>query len=437
MHTRARDILSTLPTALGARVYERLEIKMRNKKLNYFGMFLLLLSAFAFVPAKPCLAASAQVDLSSDSTQITVGDVAYVYVNISSDTSLGNFEANVTYDDNLLQYNSVASFITGDSGFLKISDMNETEGGLSRKYTLKFKALQVGICKISFSGPVMVYDLDTDQEMSVLSNDLTLDIKAPKTASTDAKLKSLEIRPQELTPAFDPGVFEYSMNVSNETEQLFITALPEDSKATVSISGNDFLKEGENKVIISVLAESGDVIEYTINVIRESAPSVAPTNTEGISPNNIKGSFDLIEADGTTYAVFSGKYIITQPDSRVSIPEGYQLSSLTISNITIQAYLPVNNEGSEFVLIYATNEFGDSGFYQYDRIEKTLQRYVPDNLIINSNSSLDATGNHSGDDHLTAAVVVIALLSGFCTIMIFVTIRMFFKLKGYKEDDLD
>jgi type IV secretory pathway VirB6-like protein len=38
---------------------------------------------------------------------------------------------------------------------------------------------------------------------------------------------------------------------------------------------------------------------------------------------------------------------------------------------------------------------------------------------------------------MTRAVVVIAILAAFCTIMIFITIRMIFKLKGYKEDDLD
>ncbi|MDF2944589.1 MAG: hypothetical protein K0S01_3447, partial [Herbinix sp.] len=236
---------------------------MGNKLKKQIGVFILLFIAGGFVTAKPCLAASAEIEIASEASSITVGDNVYVYITITSNTLFSDFEANLTYDDNILEYQGGASVITGSSGFLKISDMGITEGSNTRKYTLKFEALQVGTSEISFSGPAMVSDFALEREMSVSSNVLTLEVKPTVTASSNANLKSLKINPSILEPIFDKNVFNYNVNVGYETENLIIDALPEDNKASVSISGNDFLKEGENKVIVTVLAESGDIIEYT------------------------------------------------------------------------------------------------------------------------------------------------------------------------------
>jgi hypothetical protein len=405
-------------------------------KIKYIAFFLLLFAVGAFVTPKTCYGASADVQISADTTEVTVGDNVFVYININSDTVFGDFEANVTYNDDILEYNGGSPVVTGDSGFLKVSDRNKTEGDQSRKYTLQFKAMQVGICKISFSGRAMVYDLESGNEMSVSVNELTLNIKAPATASTNALLKTMKISPSELNPAFDPGVYEYQTKISYDVQQLVISALPEDSKAAVSITGNDFLKEGENKVIITVLAESGDIIEYTINVFRDYAPDNAAVSATPAPVQNTNGFFEI---DGAQYVIFGGKYKLVQPNSDIDIPDGYSQESVNIAGITITAYLPIDNKESEFILVYAMNEYGDSGFYQYDRVEKTLQRYATDGYIFNNshNGTSEASQTEKYNNNMTRAVIVIALLSAFCTLMIFVTIRMFFKLKGYKEDDMD
>ena len=404
---------------------------MNTKKTKWITLFLLLLAAGSFLTEKPCLAASADVQMSADFAEVTVGDNIFVYINIDSDVMFGNFEANLTYDDSILDYMGASSVIKGNSGFLKISDMNVLDGDNSRKYTMKFEALQVGICDITFSGPVKVYDFDTGYEMSVSSSELTLKVKAPETASTNAKLKTLKISPALLSPAFDTSIYEYNVNVGYETEQLIITALPEDKKSTVSITGNDLLTEGENKVVVSVLAESGTVIEYTIKVFREYAPTEAT-----ISPGATQSTFEITTIGGEKYAVYSGKYKLVIPDSSVIIPEGYQSASLIIEGVKISAFVPNDNKASDFVLIYAMNESGEAGFYQYDKVQKTLQRYVPGNLVSNENTAsaqTDETALTKGyNANLRKAALVIALLSILCTLMIFISIRLLLKLKGRK-----
>lgn len=407
---------------------------MKKRVRKYIGVFLVLFLIGGFITSKPCQAASAEVTITADSTEVTVGDNVFVYINIDSDTLFGDFESNLIYDESLLEYQGGASVITGGNGYLKVSDTGVLDGDTSRKYTLKFQALKAGMSTIAFSQRAAVYDFDKGYEMSVSSNELTLNVKAPVTASVDSYLKSLKISPSELIPAFDKGIFEYNVIVGYNTEQLVIAALPEDNKSTVSISGNNFLAEGENKVVVSVLAESGDVIEYTINVLRESAP-VQITATPTLAPEAIQGSFEIVTIEGEKYTVFSGKYKLLEPSSDITIPAGYKRDSAYISGVSISVYLPTNNEESEFILIYAMNAFGETGFYRYDRVEKTMLRYVPDSIQLIGEASSDTTEDSSStkyNDNLKKAAIVIALMSAFSGLLAFVIIRLLMKGKGRK-----
>ena len=47
------------------------------------------------------------------------------------------------------------------------------------------------------------------------------------------------------------------MEIPNKTEKIEILAIPQSQKATVSISGNNEMKVGNNKIQINVIAEDG------------------------------------------------------------------------------------------------------------------------------------------------------------------------------------
>lgn len=414
-------------------------MKLRMKR--YVIALLLLFFVGGMLTAKPAMAASAEVVLSADAEEVAVGDVFFAYLTINSDAMFGDFEASVTYDDEILKYQGGAPKIKGSSGFLTISDMGTTEGGTTRKYTMKFEAAQVGTCKISFSDRAMVYDFETGMEMSVSSNILTINVVAAKTASANAKLKSLKISPSLLTPEFSADTTEYSTEVGYETEQLVIDALPEDEKASVSITGNALLQEGQNKITITVLAESGTVIEYIINANRAKAPEVTATAEDTILPDTTHGSFEIVRINGERYAVYSGQYKLLEPGTDIVAPEGYLKTKLIISDISITAFYPKGDMESDFLLLYAENELEEVGFYRYDRIERTMQRYIPGEETISSDElnaqNEDLITSEQYRTNLTKAAVVIALLGALCALLITLMIRMFIKSKGYKDDDLD
>lgn len=93
--------------------------------------------------------------------------------------------------------------------------------------------------------------------------------------SSNNYLKTLEAKGYEIK--FDRDTLEYELNVNNDVKSLDITAIAEDSRSRVEITGNENFKTGKNTVIISVKAENGDVREYKLIVNRKNT---ATTLTE-------------------------------------------------------------------------------------------------------------------------------------------------------------
>lgn len=413
---------------------------MKTRISRNIGLFLILFIVGLFINTKPCLAASTEIKINTDKNEVTVGDEIIVYFNLSSDSQIGDFEAYLNYDDEILEYKEGPSFILGGIGLLKITDSNVMEGSDTRKYAIKFQTLKSGSAEISFQDPVMVFDFDTGMEMSVSHNVLNIEVKSAKTASDNAFLKSLKISPAQLEPEFQKETYQYSTSVSYETEKLIISAIPEDEKARVSISGNDFLKEGENKISITVLAESGVNIEYTIDVIRE-AKKEEHTETDEKPIEEIKSFFEVVKEGNNIYAIYSGKYELLVPGDHVSIPKGYIKTKAILSDISVTVFSRENDLDNDFLLIYARNEQGEEGFYQYDRKEKTLQRYEAgerrDYQNSNEGPSIEEImTSQMYKKNLRKANFMIGLLSVVCILLLFALLGLgaqFLKRKGRRR----
>ncbi len=406
-----------------------------KKMSRYILVMLVCMLTGSYLNTQTSRAASAEVDISADSTEVTVGDNVYVNLTITSDTPFGDFEANLTYNEDVLEYKGGHSFITGNNGFLKIADMNVPDGDTVRKYILEFTAINIGICDVSLMEPFMVYDYDSGNGMSVSVNVLTVHVNPAQTASDNAYLSSLKISPSELEPAFDRDIFRYKTTVGYETRKLVINADREDPKATVRIAGNDSLMEGENNVIVTVIAESGSVIEYTIDVFREYAPeeSTLP-DSPTIIPSKKHGDFAVIREDGALFAVYDGRYKLVQPGPEVKIPRGYIKTKIIISDISIDVYAPEDNLSYDFLLLYAENELGEAGFYSYDRVERTLQRSIPTDLAVRAPETDQTDEINSLKStyraNMMKAVIIITTLSVLCAVLIVLCVRFYMISSG-------
>lgn len=93
-----------------------------------------------------------------------------------------------------------------------------------------------------------------------------LTTEKPEEKSNNSALKELTLLQGTLSPEFSKDVTEYTVQVGTDVTELQLDAVPEDEKAKVNVEGNTDLKDGENKVTITVTAEDESTTVYTLTV---------------------------------------------------------------------------------------------------------------------------------------------------------------------------
>ena len=109
--------------------------------------------------------------------------------------------------------------------------------------------------------------------VSALENNMnTTNTSQSKTTkkSDNADLKTLQISNGKLSPDFDKDITEYYTNVDLSVYKITTKVTLADNKSTVKVKGNRNLKEGENKIELTVTAESGKKKVYYIYVNKKS-----------------------------------------------------------------------------------------------------------------------------------------------------------------------
>ena len=421
---------------------------------------------------------------------VSQGDSFSISVSISGDIT--GYDATIYYDSSILQYNGCSAGssntmfgASGGGGVITVSDMYTTATSGSMSFSISFTAIASG--NASISGGHTAYDIE-GHSVSSTGGSATVTVSAPPTASSDANLSSLSISPGSLYPAFSAGTTYYSATVSASTTRLTVSAIPNDSAASVYVSGASSLSVGQNSVYVTVTAEDGTQKTYTINVTRNSDTTNEPDDPDNpddtenpndnqdiyvtvggnaimkvsptIDPAIVPSGFVLIETqiDGKTVQALSyaddaplvlylisddgataGFYFynaetgdctpmtsISQPafsftaldQNSATPPVGYVLGTFTIGDVTYAAFVPNGVENPDHCLIYGVNSSGTIGFYIYDALDGTFQRYrfedtsqivIPENDDTEENEPVNTDTNEKQD--LTPSEKLSALFS--------------------------
>ena len=94
--------------------------------------------------------------------------------------------------------------------------------------------------------------------------------KVTYNGSDNNYLKKLVVSNYELNREFSKENTTYFVTIENDINKLNIKATAQDEDAIVCVYGNENLKEGTNKILISVTAENGNVRNYRIYVTKNS-----------------------------------------------------------------------------------------------------------------------------------------------------------------------
>lgn len=405
---------------------------MKNKLLTLLFGFLMF-----FIP-NVIYASNATIKISAPDS-VYVGDDVKVSVTLSSSSSIGSWQYNISYDD------AVLSFVSSTSESpQQVASYATSAGKTSVTYSWNFKAKNTGSTSFKIDG-VAVYAFDDDSEMGISgSTSKTIKIVKPSsssgssggsssggssnnyTYSSNNNLSSLTIEGFEFE--FDNEKSEFSVNVPNETKKIKVGATAEDNKATVNGIGEYDLVEGNNDIQVIVKAENGNTKTYILHVnVLELAPVSVTVDdnsytlirkSELLPKTILTFPIDSVLIKGETipcyYSELNNLYLVGLRDEAGivylykydnvndkfskydelsvggiflslanvdSMPEGYKIEKIKINNISVDSY---TKEGV-LPLIYGLNlETGKYNYYTYDSLENTIQRFEFSNKTDNS-----------------------------------------------------
>lgn len=92
-------------------------------------------------------------------------------------------------------------------------------------------------------------------------------------ANDDNTLKNLIVEGYEISPEFSKDVYEYTLSVDKNVEDITINAIPTYDLAKILGTGNFKLATGENKFFIIVIAENNTEQKYTLVVDKNKGNS--------------------------------------------------------------------------------------------------------------------------------------------------------------------
>ncbi len=402
---------------------EKKSVKQPNRHMGFVAVFLLVfVLQTAFGREWEAYAASVTITFSTDKEEIRVGDVVEVTMTLTSTDTMGDFEAYLDYDSTVLEFSSAPACIQGGGGRLRISDIGASASRQERTYKIRFLAAAQGSCLISLYDRPIVYGYSDGVGMSVTSVSKTITVLPASNASGNSKLSALRIldgttQTVPLTPEFSPEVDTYFSAVPYDTADLILSALAEDSRSEVVISGQQKLQFGNNEVTITVTAEDGSVTKYTIYVYREPEPTQIPLPEEKAE----SGVMLALEGEAVVLTEYHTYTAVERPED-FAVPEGYEATYLFLNEIQVEAYAKKEAGSEGILLLVLRNEAGETGWYSYDRVEQTVQRVQEERFVIQQiieaedEALVKALEQYKSNQGVL--LFVLALLCGFCLLLV-------------------
>jgi len=507
-----------------------------RKKLAALCMILVLgLSCLVYGNSIHSYAASTQFSISLSSSSIQKGGSVTVTVSISCSEALGAYSYCLSYDSSLLEYQSGDGYGGGGT----VSCAGYGDGNItSASNSFTFSAINTGSAYVS-TGSSDVYTwgeehagasdagatititaaggnstteattsepnttdtpATTETNSSESTTEDTTDTSSEDTTedtteemSDNCYLSSIQITPGELKPEFAKDTYTYEATVPGDTTSLAINAIPEDSKSSVSITGNEDFEPGKTSHIsIKVTAETGDnhIYDIAVNVeelvdtraiiqidgkdyyftedyskltIPEGFAEIKEkyNDTEIIlyqSPNGLvkcayltdkdskNGAWYIIDTTAKSAVPFINvasaykSFIILTAGEDVTVPSGYAAFTYKFNKNSVTAYHKY--EDDTILVVYAMSPDGEPGWFYYDTVEKTFTRFVAEAVPTEAVTTASATDTDNGsffDQHkdkvITICIIVIVVMFFLIIILGIMLIRVI--KHGLPDDDPD
>lgn len=333
-----------------------------NKIKKLIAFITILVMSIMLIPVNYAKAdETARISISSVSG--TVGDKVTVTLTVSASDSIDAAAIPVSYDNSIIKPVS-----SGNSGIVSFALLDASAYGSTESISMQFEIIAAGTTTLKVVGDAKISV--NGERAQVSSSSGTVTAKAPASYSSDNALKSLQISPGTLSPAFSPETTTYKATVDSDVEELVVSAVANDGAAKVSISGRR-MDPGSNTTTITVTAEDGSVRKYVIYTTRpetsqETAAEVpSQTEVQQESSSQTQNSDGIVTIDGK-------KFTISQDYTAHELPDDYDTAEYDYdgSKVIVGKGLKTG-----LILMYLESDNGEGGFYVYDETAKTFSPY--------------------------------------------------------------
>lgn len=288
-------------------------------------------------------AASGQLRFSDPST--TVGATVEITAKLSADESLSKGSATLTYDTTALKFISGEN-ATASNGQIELEGSGS--GNTEMSWTLKFQALSEGTTTVNISKVTA----------SASSGDDVTVVKGSSTVTIGEGDPSLITDDEETTKSSGNGG---DIEIDGQTYSV-VTDIPEvlvpDGFVTADMpyNGNTYAatKQESGKMYAIYLKDANEEEDFWL-----------------YDPDKDKFSpFEQVSISGNRYIV------LLSEDKTKDLPDTLQKTTMTVEGKEFPAWQ--NTDASSYYVVYAVNSDGEEGFYQYDTVDETYQRYTPE-----------------------------------------------------------
>lgn len=307
-----------------------------------------LLSLCLLVPCFSMVVSAADGRISFTDPSTAVGEYVEVKCVLRSTSGdMGDVEVDLEYDEEYLRFNSGDGIVDNGNGSLTCSGNANTA---EVSFTAKFQALKEGTTKVEIAGSTIAdtngASLTLDQGSSavtIAAGDASLigetdeEGDSPAAAAGDMQVDVAGVTytlTDDFADADIPNGYARTQRTLDGTERQMV----ENDSASICLG---YMKDAEG---------TGAFFLYL-----EETASFAPYAEISISDTS--------------------SIVVLSDASEVSLPNRYQEAKLSLNEKEFPVWQDTEKEG--MYLIYALNNNGEAGFYQYDSVEGTYQRFEP------------------------------------------------------------
>lgn len=367
--------------------------KLKGKFINRFACiaFAVVISVAAmlvntFFVSSLAAGEDATIMVTLDRNSLNVGDSFNVKVTYQSNIESGYLTWELSYDSSIVSREGSSGTIIETYWF---DDQSDNTTNITKTYSFKAKA----VGKANFSISATSYKLTPDangDSMSILKIGASATIA--DVGSSDATLKELTVDGGTLVPAFSPNTTSYKVTVPYAVTTLYIFPKTNDSRATHTIEGDEFLNVGTKTRTVVVIAQDGTVKKYVITITRQAKPTEAPTKTP--SAPTATGSVSTTTSTQTSTSVvtptptivptvtekpFDGtvmvdgeKYTIGEVTDKVKLPEGFEKTEVKYAD---EIYTGAVGISKNITLMYLESESYKGLFIYFER-DNSFFKYI-------------------------------------------------------------